>query len=152
MIVALRVRFFELESVLCVEPTPVGSTVDCELLQGKSHVLFFASAFNSLANMRPQKKNCWRNMNFLGSSPSLNIILTSLPFKIHSLDFKDFLILDASRNLWIPVGGWVWWSQEHIGDYNHNTRATLCRGGMKNGYSVMHVWRGSERDAEKSSR
>ena len=56
MTVALRVRFFELESVLCVEPTPVGSTVDCELLQGKSHVLFFASAFNSLANMRPQKK------------------------------------------------------------------------------------------------
>ena len=40
----------------------------------------------------------------------------------------------------------MWWSQEHIGDYNHNTRATLCRGGMKNGYSVMHVWRGSERD------
>ena len=56
MVVALRVRFFELESVLGVDLTPVGSTMDCELLQGKSHVLFFASAFSSLANTRPQKK------------------------------------------------------------------------------------------------
>ena len=62
-----------------------------------------------------------------------------LTIKIHSLDLKDFLILDASRNLWIPIGGWVWCSQEHIGDYNHNTRATLWRGGIKNGYSVMQV-------------
>ena len=66
MTVALRVRFFELESVLCVEPTPVGSTVDCELLQGKSHVLFFASAFNSLANMRPQKKKLLKEYEFPG--------------------------------------------------------------------------------------
>ena len=55
MIVALRVRLFELESVLCVDLTPVGSTVDCELLQGKSYVLFFASAFSSLANAAAAK-------------------------------------------------------------------------------------------------
>ena len=63
MVVALRVRFFELESVLGVDPTPVGSTMDCELLQGKSHVLFFASAFSSLANTRPQKKKKKKKRN-----------------------------------------------------------------------------------------
>ena len=62
-----------------------------------------------------------------------------LTIKIQSLDLKDFLILDASKNLWIPIGGWMWRSKEHIGGYNHNTRATLWRGGIKNGYSVMQV-------------
>jgi len=40
--------------------------VDCELLQGKSHVLFFASAFSSLANTRPQKKKLLKEYEFLG--------------------------------------------------------------------------------------
>ena len=67
MVVALRIRFFELESVLGVDLTPVGSTVDCELLQGKSHVLFFVSAFSSLANTRPQKKKkLLKEYEFLG--------------------------------------------------------------------------------------
>lgn len=55
VIVSSRIRFFELKSVLCIVLTPVGSTLGCEFLQGKDHVLFFTSAFSSLAESRPQK-------------------------------------------------------------------------------------------------
>lgn len=55
MIVESRVRLFELKSVLQVGLTPVKSILDCEFFKGKGHVSFFASAFSTLANSRPQK-------------------------------------------------------------------------------------------------
>ena len=121
--------------------------MDCSPPGSSVHGIFQARVLEwgaiVFSNMRPQKKKKTVEGIWISWDSLLGIecqyhshILT---IKIHSLDLKDFLILDASRNLWIPIGGWVWCSQEHIGDYNHNTRATLWRGGIKNGYSVMQV-------------